>query len=286
MTKSARTAWTLANHGGSLKPFWLLSAAVHAGLLGGLALLPSGDGPGSRPGYPVRLVRLSPPEEGAPAPPPASPASSGVKPAPQEAVPPAQPREAAAPKPEAPGRAAQPPKKREAAPRGAAASPSRASPAAPPARGEPAPAPPRKEEIVSAAPAPPVRAEAPPRPAPQAAPSPSPSPPRSASLPTPPAEAALSPGALRERLAQIVARIEKAKRYPERARLMGVEGTAVVAFRILPDGRVSGLAIRQASGHSSLDAAALEAVRRAQPFPYVHHALVLPIRYTLRDAER
>lgn len=267
MTKSARTAWTLANHGGSLKPFWLLSAAVHAGLLGGLALLPSGDGPGSRPGYPVRLVRLSPPEEGAPAPPPAPPASSGVRPAPQEALPPAQPRQAAAPEPAAPGRAAKPPEKREAAPRGAA-------PAAPPAREGPAPAPPRKEEIVSAALAP------------QAAPSPSPGRPRSASLPAPPAEAALSPGALRERLAQIVARIEKAKRYPERARLMGVEGTAVVAFRILPDGRVSGLAIRQASGHSSLDAAALEAVRRAQPFPYVHHALVLPIRYTLRDAER
>ena len=279
MTKSARTAWAPASQGGSLKLFWLLSAAVHAGLLGGLALLPSGDGWEPRPGYPVRLVRLAPPEESAP---PVEESKLSLR----EAVPPLPapvPRKetaAPAPKPQAPKPAGpQPEKKKEAAP-----SPPREIPAAPPQpkTEDPAPAPPRREAILPAPPLPAAPAQAPPRPAPQ-----TPSAlPRAASLPPPPADPALSSETLRERLGQIVARIERAKRYPEQARLMGVEGTAVVAFRILPDGKVGELAIRETSGHPSLDAATLEAVRRAQPFPYVRQALVLPVRYTLRDTER
>ncbi|MEK6709860.1 MAG: energy transducer TonB [Nitrospinota bacterium] len=261
------------HRGGSLRYCGLLSLAVHAGLLAALALLPWGGGPA--PGLPVRLVQLPPPAGQAQA-------TEAAPPAPARELAPVPLEEAAAPRPAPnppPPVAAQPSEKKETAPPEAAAAaplpqaaPSPPSEAllAPPAAAES----PKTERIAGAAP-----------PLPQAAPSPAPNPPRTASLP-PPAEDGLSAERLRERLAQITARIEKAKRYPEDARLMGFEGTAVVAFRILPGGGVGDLAIRQSSGHSSLDAASLEAVRRAQPFPFVRHALVLPIRYTLQDAER
>jgi len=293
MIKTARTIYRTAGKGGGLKLHWLLSAAVHAGLLGGLALLPPGGAP--EPGYPVRLVRLAP-EEKAPAP-EAAPIREPKPRTPPSPLPPpgqtsspgqAAPQGTAAPR--APERAVPPPgaraEKKKVIPPREAASAGRAPrqvPPAPPQEAKPfarpgqAPASPPKEE----SPPPPAATKpASPAPAPRAEGS------RTASLPPLPGEETLSPRLLRERLAQIVARIERAKRYPEAARLMGVEGTAVVAFRIRPDGRVEGLAIRETSGHPALDEATLEAVRRAQPLPHVRHALVLPVRYTLREAER
>ena len=59
--------------------------------------------------------------------------------------------------------------------------------------------------------------------------------------------------------------VEERKRYPRRARRRGMEGRAVVRFDLSPDGAVSGLEIREASGHGLLDRAAADAVRGIAP---------------------
>jgi len=69
-------------------------------------------------------------------------------------------------------------------------------------------------------------------------------------------------------IAEILRRIEKAKRYPRMARKMGTEGQAAVRFRIKPDGKVEGVELMESSGSEILDQASLETVQRAAPLPY------------------
>jgi len=69
-------------------------------------------------------------------------------------------------------------------------------------------------------------------------------------------------------IAEIMRRIEKAKRYPRMARKMGTEGQATVRFKIKPNGRVEGVEILESSGYEILDQASLETVQRAAPLPY------------------
>ena len=69
-------------------------------------------------------------------------------------------------------------------------------------------------------------------------------------------------------IAEIMRRIEKAKRYPRMARKMGTEGQATVRFRIKPDGKVEGVELMESSGSEILDQASLETVQRASPLPY------------------
>jgi TonB family protein len=69
-------------------------------------------------------------------------------------------------------------------------------------------------------------------------------------------------------IAEILRRIEKAKRYPRMARKMGIEGQATVRFRIKADGKVEGVELMESSGSEILDQASLETVQRAAPFPY------------------
>ncbi|MBI4495591.1 MAG: energy transducer TonB [Deltaproteobacteria bacterium] len=69
-------------------------------------------------------------------------------------------------------------------------------------------------------------------------------------------------------LRQIVDRIEKAKRYPPLARKRGVEGTAVVRFKLNPAGTLESVEIARPSGSGLLDRASLETVRDAVPFPF------------------
>ena len=47
------------------------------------------------------------------------------------------------------------------------------------------------------------------------------------------------------RLADILERIRRHQRYPGVARESGAEGAATVSFRVLPDGRLEGLRIKQ-----------------------------------------
>ncbi len=73
--------------------------------------------------------------------------------------------------------------------------------------------------------------------------------------------------ALRAYLAGVRARIEAAKRYPRWARRRGIQGEVDLRFRLGPDGRLLGAEVKRSSGAKVLDQAAVEAVRRAAPFP-------------------
>ncbi len=84
-------------------------------------------------------------------------------------------------------------------------------------------------------------------------------------------EAKSSPRALSEGdpvLAQILRRIEAAKRYPKAARKMGIEGKTVIRFKLKPGGQVEAAEILETSGSELLDKASLETVRGAAPLPF------------------
>jgi len=86
--------------------------------------------------------------------------------------------------------------------------------------------------------------------------------------------------------ARLLAHLERRKRYPEAARSRREEGTASVRFRIDGSGNVLSASISRSSGHSDLDAAVLDMVRRASPVPApppgVNRTIVVPIRFDLR----
>ena len=69
-------------------------------------------------------------------------------------------------------------------------------------------------------------------------------------------------------LKEIIRKIEAAKRYPKVARKMGIEGKAVVRFKLKPQGQVEAVEIVESSGSEILDQASLQTVRDAAPLPY------------------
>jgi protein TonB len=69
-------------------------------------------------------------------------------------------------------------------------------------------------------------------------------------------------------IAEIMRRIEAAKRYPRVARKMGIEGRAAVRFKLTPKGKVEAVELLETSGSEVLDQASLETVHRAAPLPY------------------
>lgn len=84
-------------------------------------------------------------------------------------------------------------------------------------------------------------------------------------------------------LAQIRAKIERAKRYPRAARRMKIEGRPTVLFQINSDGSVKYVKLAKTSGNGILDKAALETVRDAAPLPYYENPITLKIKYELRE---
>ncbi|SPD72904.1 TonB related protein [uncultured Desulfobacterium sp.] len=62
-------------------------------------------------------------------------------------------------------------------------------------------------------------------------------------------------------------RIESRKRYPDSARLKHIEGRTTVRFVIDQDGKASDVEVIQAARYQILNGAALEAVKKASPFP-------------------
>ena len=66
-------------------------------------------------------------------------------------------------------------------------------------------------------------------------------------------------------LAEVMAHIERFKRYPRTARRRGVTGELHVRFMLMPDGSVTGLTVR--NGPEVLIAAARESVEKAVPMP-------------------
>lgn len=83
--------------------------------------------------------------------------------------------------------------------------------------------------------------------------------------------------------------LEKNKEYPRMARMRRQEGTALLRFTIDRSGRVLSHAVVQGSGHTLLDDAVEEMIRRASPMPplpadYGSDTLTLtvPVKFSLR----
>ncbi|MBK9519608.1 MAG: TonB family protein [Anaeromyxobacter sp.] len=85
-------------------------------------------------------------------------------------------------------------------------------------------------------------------------------------------------------LAAVRAGIARTLVYPPEARRRQWQGRTVLAFTLYADGTVSDLVVRESSGFPSLDAAAVEAIRRAAPFdpPGVDVFVVVPVSFRLR----
>jgi protein TonB len=88
---------------------------------------------------------------------------------------------------------------------------------------------------------------------------------------------------------QVVARLERYKRYPSEAQSRGDHGVAQLAFSIDRSGGVHHARIVGSSGSNLLDRETLALVERAQPLPPppadipgAQIAVVVPIRYTIR----
>jgi protein TonB len=77
--------------------------------------------------------------------------------------------------------------------------------------------------------------------------------------------------------------IQQGIAYPAVARKMGWEGKVVVAFLVLSDGSVRDVRVVQGSGHPALDRGAVEAVRKAAPFPRppAEAEVITPVVYRL-----
>jgi protein TonB len=71
--------------------------------------------------------------------------------------------------------------------------------------------------------------------------------------------------------------------YPAMARKMGWEGKVVVAFFVRSDGSVRDIRVVQGSGYPALDRGAVDAVRKASPFPRppAEAEIVTPVVYRL-----
>lgn len=62
-------------------------------------------------------------------------------------------------------------------------------------------------------------------------------------------------------------KIEENKRYPLLARNKGIEGDVWVKFEILKNGKVKNIKVVKSSHHQILDKAAIESIKKANPFP-------------------
>jgi len=75
--------------------------------------------------------------------------------------------------------------------------------------------------------------------------------------------------------------IQEVQRYPKSAEVMGREGRATVAFKLLMNGDVTNVELQQSSGTPSLDEAALLAVKSAAPFHGVERFLSEPRTFAI-----
>jgi periplasmic protein TonB len=104
-----------------------------------------------------------------------------------------------------------------------------------------------------------------------------------------PGSASLNSDALPNWKSQLVARLERYKRYPSEAQSRGERGVAQLAFSIDRHGGVHNAHIVRSSGSSLLDRETLLLLERAQPLPAppaeipgAQIAIVVPIRYNFR----
>lgn len=86
-------------------------------------------------------------------------------------------------------------------------------------------------------------------------------------------------------LSEVKRCVEAALRYPRKARVFRIEGTAVVQFTVGTDGRLSELRLHASAGHPLLDKAAMRAVADAESAwsrPRGVTRLRFPIRFEFR----
>jgi protein TonB len=89
---------------------------------------------------------------------------------------------------------------------------------------------------------------------------------------------------------ELVAHLGRFKTYPAAARDRRETGQIMLRFDLDRAGQVSNAAISRSSGHTRLDWAALDMLRRAAPLPPppssvpgVKIELVVPVRFQLKD---
>lgn len=76
---------------------------------------------------------------------------------------------------------------------------------------------------------------------------------------------------------RVMARLERFRRYPHAARARRIEGVVQVRVTLARDGRLLALSVEQSSGQPSLDQAALDTFRRAEPLPPVPDERPAPV---------
>lgn len=85
---------------------------------------------------------------------------------------------------------------------------------------------------------------------------------------------------------RLMARLERAKRYPAGARKRGEEGVVHVRFSIDGEGRVLSVALDRSSGFAELDAEVLALVKRASPLPVppagMAGTISAPVKFNIR----
>jgi len=94
-----------------------------------------------------------------------------------------------------------------------------------------------------------------------------------------------SPAAEARWQAQLLARLERHKRYPASARARRIEGVVQLAFGLDASGGVTTVRVARSSGSPDLDEAALAMVRRASPLPAPPAGpttVTVPVRFDLR----
>lgn len=98
-----------------------------------------------------------------------------------------------------------------------------------------------------------------------------------------------NPNAVPQWKTELVARLQRYKRYPSDAQARGEEGVAQLAFSVDRAGGVHNARIVRSTGSSTLDRATLDLIARAQPLPAppaeirgTQISIVVPINYNLR----
>jgi protein TonB len=100
-----------------------------------------------------------------------------------------------------------------------------------------------------------------------------------------------NPNAVPNWKSELVARLQRYKRYPGEAEARGEQGVAQLAFSVDRNGGVHDAHIVRSSGSSLLDRATLDLIVRAQPLPPpppevrgAQIAITVPINYTLHTS--
>lgn len=91
-------------------------------------------------------------------------------------------------------------------------------------------------------------------------------------------------------LKEVEAKIQKAKIYPQSAKISEIEGTAKVEFRLSDKGELLSVKLKSSSQYNILDEAAIHIVKRAAPFPKIpkelnvsNIELIVPIVFKLEE---